>query len=217
MNKQVNAGGPFAGTVVIDNDITINFAPRDSALVKSCAQIVDIQFVRLYGDGARIAPSTFFSGWDYRDVVMTKAYWWVDFLKGETTPDYQQGGTVGQVGEKTDVRILDAWIPDAPDATSGGDKGFKTKQNPNGWDTIEYEFFTFCWCMKGTQCASWYEGISWKYVKTAKDFEAGLPGRAMVLSDDLTKFPDELREAFELFNTTVGFQPCNNNEMRGQS
>jgi len=207
-------GDPFAPSSTSGNAIRIDFVPGDSTKVTTCDQIVDIQFVRLLADGNPILPGTYYSGWAYRDAVATDQLRWVDFLNGETTPDYQQGGTAGQVGFKKSSGERNAWIPDAP-TTSGGDKGFKTPSNPTGWDEVVYEFRTFCWCMQGDQCGSWYEGLSWQYKKTAHDYAVGSPGASTILDRDLTAIGAELLAAFDKFNLHFHFVPCSTTATAG--
>jgi hypothetical protein len=210
-NRARLAGGPqspFSPSFTDANRIRIEFVPAKSSRVTECDQIVDIQFVRIHANDQVLKPSDFYKPWVFRDPVATDELWWVDFLNGETTPDYQQGGAVGQVGFRKPAGDRDAWIPDAPQAAGGGTKGFKTPSNPTGWERVSFEFRTFCWCMWGPQCDVWYEGISWLYTKTYEDFAAGRPGVSSIEDNELVSFPPELDEAFRKFNSNFGFQPC---------
>lgn len=200
---------PFSGTKTKDNIITVDFDPSVSTTATACSEIVDIQFVRITADGSSMKPGTYYSQFVYRDAVTTDANWSVDFHKGEKTPDYQQAGLVGAIGFKNDLGSKNAWIPDAPQ-TGGGDEGFyDLLRNPKGWKTVVIEFRTFCWCMKGTQCASWYEGLSWTFTKTWEDQRDSKTGKAEVVNNDIAPPPaDELIAAFDKFNSNFGFVPC---------
>jgi hypothetical protein len=198
---------PFSGSMTNQNQITVDFDPSLSSIVTTCAEIADIQFVRITADGNVLAPGTYYSGWTYRDAVTTAANYWVDFLNGEPRPDYQQGGLIGQLGYKNGGS-RNAWIPDAPQ-TQGGDAGFYSTGNPGGWKTVLYEFWTYCWCMNGTQCGSWYQGLSWTYTKTWQDQRDGRLGVAAIVNNDIAPPPvTALIDAFNLFNTNFHYVPC---------
>lgn len=198
--------GPFDDSYTNDNQIKIIFSPARSEKAKKCQEIVDVQFIRMYADGEVIEPGTYYDAYDYRDAYTTEAGWYVDSLKDETTPDYQQGGTNGRVGTVNGATV-DAYITDAPQ-TGGGDKGFQSVSNPEGWETVVYEFCTFCWCMMGDQCDVWYEGFHWRYTKTAADAAAGRKGRAEIVDRLVADFPSGLQAAFDKFNEVKNFTPC---------
>jgi hypothetical protein len=207
MAKEPSMPNPFSGTTTDRNEIVIDFDPAQSAVVTTCAEIADIQFVRITADGTAMLPGTYYSGFDYRDPVTTDAFWFVDFTQGEQRPDYQQGGLIGQLGYKNGG-TRNAWIPDAP-VTSGGDRRFYSVGNPDGWQTVVFEFRTFCWCMKGTQCNTWYEGMAWTYTKTWQNQRDGDPGRVAITTAEIAPPPGaELLAAFTLFNTTFNYVPC---------
>lgn len=199
---------PFQSSYTNVNSIKIIFDPADSAKATACQQIVDVQFSRMLADGEMIMPGTYYSGFAYQDAYTTDAGWCIDALADERTPDYQQGQSNqwNQVGRKNGGSV-DAFITDAP-TTAGGDKGFQSSSNPNGWETVVYEFYTFCWCMKGDQCDAWYEGFKWTYTKTAADQSAGRKGTSTIVQREVADLPASLLDAFNKFNQVNHFIPC---------
>jgi hypothetical protein len=152
-------------------------------------------------------PSDFVGTWQYRDAVMTKDGWWIDHLASETTPDYQQGNGNG---EKTPSGTKKASIVDAP--SIGGDtvKGpYDAGTNPTGWKKVHFDFVTFAWCMQGSDCGKWYEGVKWQYDKTAAEQKAGESGTSKILDNNVSPPPSgQAIAAFDAFNKKKGFTPC---------
>jgi len=202
---------PYLKTTTSQNKIRIEFEPKDSRYASDCSKIVNIQFLRMVADGVPLKPGTYYSGFAFRDPVTTDALWYVDFLDGETTPDYQQNGTIGQTGYVNEAGSRIAWMPDTP-ATGGGDKGFFSDSNPTGWKKVVYEFRTYSWCMasgKDGQCNTWYEAISWTFTKTWEDARDKRPGLVAVVDASIDPpIGANFLAAFKLFNKNFGFVPC---------
>jgi len=202
---------PYVKSKTVQNSISIVFDPRDSKVASDCAKIVNVQFVRIAADGKYLKPGTYNSLYTYRDVATTDAFWVVDFLDGETTPDYQQNN--GQEGYINIGGAKDATMYDAPRA-GGGDKGFyDPDSNPDGWSHIVYEFAAYAWCMASDgsdgQCGTWYEAIFWTYSKDWEDQKNGRPGLAKIVDDNVAPpIQGEFLAAFNKFNKAFGFEPC---------
>jgi hypothetical protein len=198
---------PADETKTSGNRIDIVFDPDKSKKVKKCEKIVHVQFVRNHCDGTVITGAKFSSFLSHKDDSVTSSDGWVlDFLASEKTPDYQQG--IGN-GNKNGGSVK-ATMSDAPTSGGGGDKGFyDPANNPGGWKTVEYEFAVFAWCMKGPDCGTWYEGVTWKYVETWEDARDGKGGKSTIIDKNVTSGPSAgQREAFDKFNKKKGFTPC---------
>ena len=201
---------PFVGTTTSQNFIKVVFDPSLSITATDCKKIADIQFSQMTADGTAMLPGSYYAGYDYQDPVTTPDnYWVIDFLKGETTPDYQQSRSDSQFGYINIAGSQTAIITDRPQ-TGGGDKRFyDPSSNPKGWKKIVFNFFTYCWCMEGAQCGGWYEGIRWTFTKTWENQRDGLPGLVAIADDNVPPPPsDELITAFDLFNNYFGYVPC---------
>ena len=86
---------------------------------------------------------------------------------------------------------------DAP-KDAGGKKGFYHKtNNPGGWKTITLNFKVFAYCSKGLDGGTWYEGIAWRYTKTADDAAKGKVGTSVYVGD-LDKPDQDFLDAFAL-------------------
>lgn len=190
-----------------DNRIDIVFDPDNSTKVTSCDKIVHVQFIRITVDGTVTKPGDFVGAFKYRDAVMTKDGWWIDHLQKETTPDYQQG--TGN-GRKTSSGSQKASIVDVPNIGDDTVLGpYDATTNPGGWKTVHFEFQTFAWCMQGTDCGKWYEGVTWQYDKSAAQQKAGQTGASTILDKNVSPPPSAGQiEAFDLFNKKKGFKPC---------
>src|SRR5258708_7524406 len=116
------------------NRIDLIFDPDKSEKVTKCDKIVHVQFVRITADGVVKKPGDIDNDWKYRDKVVTSDGWWVDHLKNEKTPDYQQGD--GGDGKKNGGSGK-ATMNDTPDIADGGPEGF---YNPisNRKGTMQY-------------------------------------------------------------------------------
>ena len=192
---------------VSGNRIDIEFDPAKSKKITKCDKIVHVQFIRMFVDGAAINPGDFASYFEYRRGITTAKGWYVDLLASETSPDYQQGNGVGK---KNDSGSTKATMMDQPSVPDGGDKGFYNKTtNPTGSKRLRFDFITYAWCMAGPDCGKWYEGMSWSYEKTYKDFAAGRPGKSKVTSKNIAADPSKDQiDAFDKFNSVRGFSPC---------
>lgn len=179
--------------------IDITFDPSTSKLASKCKQIVHTQFIRTYADSKSLKPGDYYSGLSYQDAKTTSKNWVVDYVSGETTPDYQQGSGVG----KKNGGSTSATMDDTP-GTGGGDKGFKSPGNPGGWSNVVFSFATYAWCMKGSDCGKWYEGMTWKWEKSAADQIAGRDGTASVVNSDA---PGPLAHHLDAFKK-FGYKPC---------
>jgi hypothetical protein len=138
---------------------------------------------------------------------MTTDGWWIDHLEHEKTPDYQQGRGNG---EKTSSGSRKASIADTPNIGDDTVKGpFNASTNPTGWKTVHFDFFTYAWCMQGSDCGKWYEGVKWQYEKTAAEQKAGGTGASKILDDNISPPPSgEAIAAFDAFNKQKRFKPC---------
>jgi hypothetical protein len=195
-----------ASAIKNGNEIDIIFDPNESKKVTKCQKIVHIQFMRYHADGVVINGADYASiAYRHKRSITTVKGWVIDCLGGETTPDYQQGrGDGSKNGGSANATMFDA------PKTGGGDKGFyDEKSNPTGWKSVRYEFVTYGWCMKGTDCGKWYEGVSWHYTKTYKDDKAGNDGHSTILDNNVATGPSKDQiEAFDKFNADKGFTPC---------
>ena len=187
------------------NRIDIVFDPDNSKKVTKCEKIVHVQFARLHVNGVVTKPGDFLAAWKFRDSIMTSDGWWLDCLATETTPDYQQG--VGD-GKKNGGSVK-AKITDAPTVGNDTVKGaYVPGTNPGGWKTYRAEFATFAWCMKGPDCGTWYEGITWEYSKSWEDHRDGRDGISKITDFNVTAPSKSYLEAFKKFNKKKGFVPC---------
>ena len=188
-----------------DNEIDIVFDPDKSKKVKECDRIVHIQFMRYYADGKIVNGADYSSAYEHKRAITTDKGWVVDCLSGENSPDYQQGTGDGSKNGGSSKATM--W--DAPQ-TGGGDKGFYDKVgNPTGWKTIRFEFATFAWCMEGSECGHWYEGVTWQYQKSYKEEKAGKKGKAKLTKKNVSSSPSKDQiAAFDKFNSERGFSPC---------
>jgi hypothetical protein len=198
---------PNAGTKIAGNRIDIEFDPNKSEKVKKCEKIVHVQFVRTWADGKIIKRGDFDSAWKFHDAVTTKGGWSLDHLSGEKTPDYQQG-----VGEgKKNGGTATATMMDQP-STDGGDKGFYDPvANPKGRQKFVAEFGTFAYCMKGSDCGTWYEGLTWTYTKTWMDQRDAKSGVSKIIRSTEKTGPTKSQvDAFDKFNKAAKppYKPC---------
>jgi hypothetical protein len=188
------------------NRIDIVFDPDKSTKVKKCEKIVHVQFVRNDFDGKALTGAEFDPALAHKDASITSSDGWVvDCLASEKTPDYQQGTGDG----KKNGGAGKATMNDTPNAGGGGKKKFFSATNPDGWKKVRFEFAAFAWCMKGPDCGTWYEGITWEYVKTWEDFRDGKPGSSKIIDNDVASGPTAGQvEAFNKFNKKQPFVPC---------
>ena len=188
------------------NRVDLVFDPDKSSKVTKCEKIVHVQFVRNHCDGAVITGAAYSPALAHKDASVTSSDGWaVDSLASETTPDYQQGTGVGKKnGGSTKATMMDA------PQTGGGSKGFfDAVSNPSGWRTVRYEFATYGWCMKGTDCGKWYEGTTWEYVKTWEDARDGKDGTSTITGKNVTTGPTAgQKDAFAKMNSKKSFSPC---------
>ena len=187
------------------NRADFTFDPSTSSPVPQCQNIQFIQSIQITGDGTPIKPSTFYSGWAYRDPTAISDATFIDHLSTFRTPYLAENGhgTSGHANGGT----ANATFSDTPDATGGGDKGFKSAANPTGWSTIVYNFQTLAFCTAGTDCGQWYDGIQWDYTKTDADHAAGSSGTSTG-TGSLAGPGSSTLDAFDQFNNVKGFTPC---------
>jgi hypothetical protein len=163
-----------------------------------------VQVVQYFCDNKTIKPSDFMSDFAYQDSTALPNGSHVDHVRGETTPGYQQGSSEGR---KNGVS-QHATMTDAP-TTDGGDKGFyDATKNPNGWKKIVKKFETFAWCMQGTDCGKWYEGVKWEYTKTWEDNRDGKLGTSVLTDNNVATPSQNFLDAFDKFNNDKKFTPC---------
>jgi hypothetical protein len=203
---------PNRGTAVSSsNRIDISFDPAHSKKVTSCSKIVHIQFVRRFIDGKAVKPSKVdASTFGYKDAVTVDKGWGVDFLQSEVTPDYQQGSSdaTNCEGHKNGG-TQPAKMMDQPDYSGLAAKFYNKTTNPTGWKRVLLKFESYAWCMAGTDCGKWYEGVRWQYSMTWKDIRDGKSGTTKIVKKTLSDPPSKKqKEAFKKFNTAKGFTPC---------
>lgn len=184
--------------------IDIEFDPATSTKVTTCDEIVHTQVTKLLVDGVETKPGDYYSGYKFRDATLTDALWHVDHLSTETSPDYQQGSGVGSKNGATKK----ATFSDTP-GTGGGDKGFyHPTTNTGGIKKFNPKFVAFAWCMKGTDCPKFYEGMSWEFVKTWENQRDGDAGASTVTSSNIDTPPTTFTDAFKKFNKVKSYTPC---------
>jgi len=186
------------------NRIDIVFDPDKSSKVKKCDKIVHVPFIQMTVDDVITKPGDYYSGFKYRDSVTTDDGWYVDHLQSEKTPDYQQGNGDGSKNGGT----TKASMVDAPQDSRGG-VFYDPITNKTGWKKVKYSFVAFAYCMKGSDCGKWYEGVRWEYNKTWEDQRDGKKGESKITDNNVTTGPTKSQlEAFEKFNKAKGFTPC---------
>lgn len=199
---------PYKNPTTSQNGIGIRFHPKKSCYDIKCQKIAIIQFVRNVIDGKVTKYKDWYSGFEFKDQLATPNGWVVDHVKNMNTPDVQSLQKIISVyGSKNGGSTI-ATIFDAPQ-TDGGDKGFyDPENNKNGAKRIVKEFATFSYCMEGEDCGKWYEGITWKYIKTSQDHNNGSAGKSELTSSCVKQPTKEMVEAFNKFNKEKGFTPC---------
>ncbi|SRR6266478_672012 len=209
--QKLQEKGPNAGSKITgSNRIDIVFDPDKSKKVKKCDRIVHVQFVRRLVDGKAVKPGEVDAAFNYKDAVTVDKGWGIDFLSGETSPDYQQGSTNPdrQEGHKNGgSQTSTMW--DAPNYTGLGAKFYDRATNPRGWKKAVLRFQTYAWCMEGPDCGDWYEGVGWEYTITWKDIRDGKDGASKILKKNISGPPSKKqKQAFDKFNTHLGYTPC---------
>jgi len=186
----------------------------------ACRNLVHVQFVRTLADSGSgpvpIKESEFqgVAGMQFDAVTEDKELWHVD--QDHVAPSLQpflqgvdQSSENGCAGFKSFIASHSSWSFDQP-STAGGSKGFfdpSTKTGP--WRTIMFQFATFAWCFRGSDCGTFYQGVSWRYTKTFEDHLKKRPGKTSVTFSDLMTQPTARQlEAFKKWNEQVGFDPC---------
>jgi RHS repeat-associated protein len=208
--------------------LTLIFDPRLSRKVNCCYKIVMVQVVQVRAtssmkgpddDGVPILPGNLQADWTWANEITTKPdYWQVDVPENWTEPYFQNPAedpmddTVGPGKERfgqTGFKFLWFWreaiLKDRP-MTSGGDKGFQPRLG--GLQVVSYYFQTFAFCASGPDCGKWYEGVDWKYRRTAKDKLKGSGGLTTVTNWNVDSPSGSFLAAFNLFNKVRGFTPC---------
>ena len=192
---------PFQGTATHGNRIDITFDPTESPNVTSCASIVNIQCVRLSADGNVVAPSVVDPALAHLDATLTPHNWTVDWIVGETTPDYQQNS--GTDGHKTGTSAP-ATMVDIPFIANDR---FTSRGGP--LTSVRAEFVNFTWCKQGNDCGQWYGGLSWKYERNDADVQAGRLGTSTITAQNTAPPPPgTFIAAFNRFNDLKNYVPC---------
>jgi hypothetical protein len=203
--------GPSDGSSITgSNRIDIVFDPDKSKKVKKCDKIVHVQFVRRFIDGKAAKPGDVDAAFAYKDAVTVDKGWGIDFLSGETTPDYQQGSASPdrREGHKNGGSQT-ATIWDAPDYSGLGPKFYDRVTNPTGWKRVVLTFESYAWCMQGPDCGKWYEGVGWQYTMTWMNIRDGEDGTSKIIKKNLSGPPSKKqKQAFDKFNTSMSYTPC---------
>lgn len=185
------------------NRIDIVFDPDKSCKITKCDKIVNVQVIQMLVDGKPIKPGDYYDGFKYRDKTALANGSYVDHLKTETTPDYQQG-----VGDgKKNGSSGKATMNDTP-SDSRNNLFYDATKNPTGWKEVVYKFETFAYCMKGPDCGKWYEGVTWEYKKTWEDARDGKNGVSSITDKNAPGPSQNFLDAFNKFNKEKGFVPC---------
>lgn len=192
---------PFKGTQIPTSLIIIIFDPSLTSAVTACEQIVNVQCVRFTVDGQVCNPSEVDAAFAHLDATTTPQFWTVDYLDGETTPNYQQNDD-GLQGEKG-VTSTRAMMDDEPFITND-----RFKHDGGPFTSVKLEFLNFTWCMKGNDCNKFYEGLSWTYTRTDDDVEKGSLGIGQITSINDAAVPQVFKDAFDKFNTVKKYVPC---------
>jgi hypothetical protein len=192
---------PFAGTATNGNRIDITFDPTESPIVTSCESIVNIQVLRVTVNGTIAAPSAVDPAVAHLDATLTPHMWTVDWIVGESSPDYQQNS--GTDGHKT-ATSAPATMVDVPYVANDNfvSKGGKLT-------TLLIEFVNYTWCKRGNDCGNWYEGLTWTYARNDDDVQAGRLGTSTIHTrNDAPPPPGAFIAAFDKFNQVKNYVPC---------
>jgi len=200
------AKDPSKDSKTTGNRIDIVFDPDKSDKVTKCEKIVHVQFIQYVADGVVIKkPGDLWSGWKFRDDITTDAGWSIDCLAGETTPDYQQGTGNGNKNGGSGKATMN----DTPNIRNFVPNGFyDPDSNKTGTKVFTLNFETYAWCMKGTDCGHWYEGVGWKYTKTWQDQKNSGSGSSTITDSNLASPGADKIAAFDKFNTVHSYKPC---------
>jgi hypothetical protein len=200
------------GATTAGNRIDFDFDPSTSVPKPKCDEIVIIQSIQMNADGAPILPGSWYTPWKCRDAVALAGATYIDHDCPCNTPYYTYcfNGTAGSSNGVT----VHATSVDAPDATGGGDKGFRSAANPTGWTNLTWSFETYAFCAGGPECGTWYDGVRWDYKKTDADNTAGRHGASTASASILPPGPGAtVVKAFDKFNSGKGFHPCTQSVM----
>jgi hypothetical protein len=195
------------------NAFTSEFDPMTSSPLPDCDRIVITQSIRMTADGTNIKPGSYYSPWTCRDPTTLSDGTYLDHGKCTYTTPYPVDRGIGQAGRRNASGSAKATYGDAP-RTEGGDKGFKSAANPNGWSTVTYYFRNYALCAKGNDCRPvlgpiWYDGIAWEYTKTAADHAAGSAGTATATASLIPPTGNAtVIQAYNKYNAVKGFTPC---------
>lgn len=137
---------------------TVAITYKPEAKDKS-TKIVFLQTIRVLLDGMPCKPSKIDSTLSYKDPDTTKAFHYVDYLKGEKDPYYngddpQDSGTQGNAVSSPKVDATMSDTPYYPDSSF-----------PKGSKKTTWEFKTAAFSATGKDKGTYYEYIDWTYEK----------------------------------------------------
>ena len=100
-------------------------------------------------------------------------------------------------------------MSDTPDILNFVPNGFyDPTTNKSGTKVFVMSFATYAWCMKGTDCGEWYEGVTWEYRKTWQDHNKGDPGTSTIKDSNAAGPSAAQIAAFDKFNKEKAYKPC---------
>lgn len=197
------------------NEVKIVFSPGDSKKCKECEEIIILQTVQMFVDGKRIRSIDYSSkqssvmadGWTIPDIPSTpntnedgthldapdppKSH---ASISGSKEPGYTTPSGIDVNPSKADATLID------PPLAEGGDKGFKSLGNPNGYKTILLKLESCAYCKRGADAGKFYECITWKHTRTAKDAAAKPSGKGQSKFTGQTKKPSKgFEKAYQKF------------------
>ena len=109
-----------------------------------------------------------------------------------------------RIGYKNDAGSKDAIVWDVPFMFP---KAWTAEENPTAPNEIKVEFATFAYGIKGKERGKWYEGVTWTYTLSLKDFKAGKTGTIDVKDSNAQGPSWEFMAAFDKFNENMGVKP----------
>ena len=197
------------------NEVKIVFNPDNSARCNACDEIVIIQTVQMFVDGQRIRPGQYSTG-PLAQVAETTTIpdqpgtpdtnedgTFLDSPNAPATHGSTPGSKVPGYTTSTGISVppteSDAELIDPPMA-EGGDRGFRTPNNPNGYQTIVWKFESCAYCEGGLDAGNFYECITWEHTRTAADAAANpsRKGNSKLKGQD-TEPTAGFREAYRKF------------------
>jgi hypothetical protein len=189
------------------NSIKLTFDPATGSPPPRCDRILFVQMIQHTADGTSLLPGTYWKGYQCRDVTALSSGHYIDHGDCAWTTPYAVDYGVGH-SSNADKTLPGAASDDTVN-TGGGDKGFYSAANPNGWRKVVFHFESYAFCAAGRQCGTWYDGVAWDYTKTDADQANFNVGGVAVTGTLAPPQPGAtVIEAFAKYNSAKGFTPC---------